>query len=390
VLEQVPTRSILGRELMPDAQKDQSVGRERRSLGPESIFNWITSAALYTAVLEHSPYAINALVSFGLNLLVSHADAARGAQALDALEFMVHADLFLTPTASHADIFLPVNTPWERDALKTGFVVDQGAAGRVQWRKRVIEPLGESKSDRSIAFELARRLGLGDVFWEGNVDAAYQEMLEPSGMTLEHVRAQPAGVDVPLATRYRKYAGDPGTPAPGFATPSRKIELYSETFLEHGYPALPEFIEPAMGPVSRPQLARRFPLVLTDTKSNHYIHSQYRHVARLRRHERDPVLELHPETAAERGIGAGDWVHLSTPHASARMRARLSTSLDRRVVRATVGWWQACTALDLAGYDAEGDGGANLNRLIASTDVDPIGGCVPHKSYLCEVRRAPD
>ncbi|MEX2481053.1 MAG: molybdopterin-dependent oxidoreductase [Gammaproteobacteria bacterium] len=388
VMSHVPVRTILGRELMPQTMREKSLGLETRSLGPESIFSWITADALYKAVLERKPYGVDALVSFGLNLLVSHADGARGARALDALDFMVHADLFMTPTATHADIFLPVNTPWEREGLKTDFYVDQRACAHVQLRQRVVEPLGESRSDAAIALELAQRLGLGDAFWEGNADAAYAEILEPSGVTVAELRAAPAGKTLPLATRYRKYAGDGSGPAQGFATPSRKVELYSETLFAHGYDPLPGFVEPAMGPASRPDLAKDFPLVLTDTKSNHFVHSQYRHVARLRRHEREPRVEMHPDTAAARGIAEGDWVNVTTPHGGAKMQARFSNSLHPGVVRAAVGWWQSCAALGLAGYDAESEQGANLNRLIGNADADPIGGCVPHKSYLCEIALA--
>ena len=298
---------------------------------------------------------------------------------------MVHADLFMTPTARYADIFLPVNTPWEREGLRTDFVADQRASGHVQLRPPVIAARGESRSDAWIAFELARRLGLEAHFWGGDIDAAYREILAPGGIDLDTLRAAPRGITLPLATRYRKYAGDGTGPAPGFATPSRRVELYSDTLRAHGYPPLPEYVEPAMGPLSRPDLAQRFPLVLTDTKSNHYIHSQYRHVARLRRHEREPRVEMHPATAAARGIGENDWIELSTPHGRMRARARFADALDPRVVRATVGWWQDCTQLGLAGYDAEDDAGANLNRTIGSAGVDPMGGCEPHKSYLCEV-----
>ncbi len=385
IFERVPTRSIFGRELMPAEMLDRSLGREERSLGPEAIFGWITSDALYKGILDRRPYGVDALVSFGLNLLVSHADGERGAKALNALDFMVHADLFMTPTATHADIFLPVNTPWERDGLRTDFYADQRSSALLQYRQPMIESRGESRSDAWIAFQLAQRLGLNDAFWGGDIDAGYAEILQPSGVDLQTLRDNPRGVALPLTTRYRKYAGDAEHAASGFATPSRRVELYSETLLAHHYPPLPEYIEPAMGPIARPDLAASFPLVLTDAKSTHYIHSQYRHVARLRRHERDPRLDVHPETAATRGIKEGDWVKLCTPHASARMRARLSASLDPRVVRATVGWWQACDALSSPGFDAESNDGANLNRTIGNDAYDPIGGCVPHKSYLCEI-----
>ena len=385
MFEQVPTEPIFGGELMPEGMLDKSLGREERALGPEAIFGWITSDALYKAVLDRKPYGVDAFVSFGMNILVSHADGERGARALDALEFMVHADLFMTPTATHADIFLPVNTPWEREGLRTDFMVDQAASNYVQLKPQVIESRGESKSDAWIAFELANRLGLAENFWDGEIDGGYRAILEPSGLDLDELRNAPRGIEVPARTRYKKYAKVSAGLASGFATPSRRVELYSETFLAHGYAPLPEYIEPAIGPISRPDLAQDFPLVLTDTKSPHYIHSQYRHVPKLRRHEREPRIDVHPETAASRGIGDGDWIELTTPHGGTRMRARFSKTIDPRVVRATVGWWQACDPLSLPGYDAENDTGANLNRMIGNADYDPVGGCVPHRSYLCEI-----
>ena len=213
-------------------------------------------------------------------------------------------------------------------------------------------------------------------------------MLAPSGVDIDALRDAPRGITSPLATRYRKYAGNGVDAAPGFATPSRRVELYSETFRHHGYPPLPAYAEPAMGPVSRPDLSDDFPLVLTDTKSPNFIHSQYRHVPRLRRHEREPRVDIHPDTAAARGIEEGAWVDVRTPHGAARARARFASSLDPRVVRATAGWWQPCEPLELPGYDALADHGANHNRTIGNEDADPIGGCVPHKSYLCEIAPA--
>ena len=387
IFDSVPVNGVDGFELMPEGMLNKSLGREERSLGPESVAGWINTDALYKAVLQREPYGVDALVSFGLNMLVSHTDGERGAKALDALEFMVHADLFMTPTATHADIFLPVNTPWEREGLKTNFVVDQKASARVQLRQQVIESRGESRSDAWIAFELAKRLGLTEHFWNGDIEDGYRDILEPSGISVEALREQPSGIDYELKTQYHKYRGVGEISPPGFKTPSRRVELYSETYLQHGYPPLPEFVEPAMGPVSRPDVAQEFPLILTDSKSPHYVHSQFRHVPKLRRSERDPHIDVHPETAAARGVVDGDWVDLVTPHGQARMRARCVDAIDPRVVLARVGWWQACEELSLEGYDAEADEGANLNRVIGNEDYDPIGGCVPHRSYLCEIRK---
>lgn len=385
ILNPVKTNTIWGEELVPADVTAKPVGLEERPLGPESIFDWITTDGFYKAVLEQKPYGINALVSFGLNMLVSHADGARGQRALEALDFMVHADLFMTPTAQNADIFLPVNTPWEREGMKTDFYADQHATSHVQLRQQVIEPLGESRSDAWIATELAKRLGYGEAFWDGDFDAARREILEPSGVDLDELRKAPAGINLGLKASYRKYAETVNGQTAGFGTPSKRVELYSESFRANGYDPLPRYVEPAVGPYSRPDLAESFPLVLTDTKTPHFIHSQYRHLGRLRRHEREPRIEMHPETARERGISEGDWVEVRTPHAGARMVARFAAAMDRRVVRATAGWWQPCDELSLPGYDAQSDAGANYNRMIGNDEADPVGGCTANKSYLCEI-----
>jgi anaerobic selenocysteine-containing dehydrogenase len=105
---------------------------------------------------------------------------------------------------------------------------------------------------------------------------------------LEALRANPSGVRVPLQTRYRKYAEEKEGIPTGFATPTGKIELYSETLLEHGYPPLPDHEEPLMGPRSRPELAERYPLILTSAKHTQFCESQHRGLPSLRRRARDP------------------------------------------------------------------------------------------------------
>ena len=378
---------ISGGGMMSAVQRRKALGLDQRPLGPEGINGWITTDALYDAVLEGKPYPVKALVSFGLNMVVSHADGQRGAQALDALDFMVHSDIFLTPTATHADIVLPVNTPWEREGLRTNFEVDQAAVGHVQLRQQVVEPRGESQSDAWIAMELAKRLGYSDSFWDGDIEASYREILQPTGIDLDELRKQPRGVTVPLQTRFLKYAGDGRSDAPGFNTPTKKVEIYSETLMKHGYQPLPKFVPPAMGPEARPDLAEEFPLILTSAKSPHYLQSQGRALPALRRLEPDPRLELHPSTAQERGIEKGDWVTLTTPHGRIKLKAHFSKHLHPKVVRATHGWWQACEPLSAPGYRATSDDGANLNQAIGNHVFDPIGGAVPHKAYMCEVKR---
>jgi anaerobic selenocysteine-containing dehydrogenase len=376
----VPLNDVGGAAWMAPARAAKALGLAERPLGPPKD-GWITSDDLYRAVLERRPYAVRGLVGFGANLVLSHADAARGRAALAALDFHVQTDLFMTPTAAFADIVLPVASAWEREGLRVGF--DSSPAGQelVQLRPALVAPRGQARSDLDIVFALAERLGLGARFWHGDVDAALDHYLAPSGVSVAALRARPAGVRVPLAARSRKYRED------GFATPTRKIEIYSERLLEHGQTPLPVYVEPAVGPLSRPDLAAEFPLVLTSAKTPQFCHSQHRNLPSLRRLVRDPTVELHPAAAAARRIADGDWVELATPHGRITLRARLQPGLDAGVVAAQHGWWQGCAALGLPGYDPFAADGANLNLAIGNQASDPVSGSVPHRSYLCEIRK---
>src|SRR5262249_61107360 len=84
-----------------------TVGVAERPLGP-ARWNSVTSDDFYRAVLEEKPYPVRGLIGFGSNMLLAHADPARGRAALSALDFYAHADLFMTPTAALADIVLPI------------------------------------------------------------------------------------------------------------------------------------------------------------------------------------------------------------------------------------------------------------------------------------------
>ena len=174
LFEAVPSNPVDGREFLSGA-RPPAVGAAQRPLGP-ARFGFVTGEDFYTAALDGR---IKALVSFGGNLVMAHADSVRGREALRGLDFFVQADLFMTPTAELADIVLPVTTPFESEALKIGFETSQEAQSLVQLRQPLVAPRGEARSDLQIVFDLATRLGLGAAFWEGDIDAAFRHQLAP-------------------------------------------------------------------------------------------------------------------------------------------------------------------------------------------------------------------
>jgi len=132
----------------------------------------VLTGDFYRAALCADPYPVRGLIGFGANMLLNHANSAYGREALKALEFFAHADLFMTPTAELADIVLPVASSFEREGLKIGFETSLEAQSFIQLRRPVVPPPGEARPDTDIVFDLAARLGLADQFWNGDIDAA--------------------------------------------------------------------------------------------------------------------------------------------------------------------------------------------------------------------------
>ncbi|MFK0177775.1 molybdopterin-dependent oxidoreductase [Streptomyces xanthochromogenes] len=362
-------------------QRAKALGLDRHPLGPPAS-GYINAGDLCTAIETQQPYPVRALVGFGSNLVVAQPDSDRVGRALRQLEFQVHLDLFANPTSTTADIVLPVNSAYEREALRFGFEIGHRAQEQVQLRPKLVEPQGASRSDTEVVFDLACRLGMGELFFDGDIEAAWNWQLEPLGLTVAQLRESPGGVRVPRPLAHRKYAACDGTGVTGFNTPTRRVELYSQRLRDHGYPPVPEHRDPA-------PTGTAFPLVLTCAKHGYFVHSQHRSVTSLRRRATDPSVDLHPGTAAAYGITEGQWVDVATRLGSIRLRARFDDSLHPSVVVGEYGWWQDAPDLGLPGSDPTQPSGHNLNRLIDHADADPLSGSVPLRSAACRIAPAP-
>jgi len=47
-----------------------------------------------------------------------------------------------------------------------------------------IEPVGETWPEWKIYAELAKRLGFGDQYWDGDIEKCCNEILKPTGVTV--------------------------------------------------------------------------------------------------------------------------------------------------------------------------------------------------------------
>ncbi|MFC3338378.1 molybdopterin-dependent oxidoreductase [Paracandidimonas soli] len=390
-----PVKPVNGLDLIPEAQRAKALGLKERPLGPAAM-GWVIARDLYRAILTAEPYRVRAFMGFGTNQLSSQADVDMAQAAFRQLEFHVHCDLFETPSSRYADIFLPVNTPWEREGLRIGFEISQSAQDLVQLRPRMVTPRGESRSDNEIVFDLACRLGMKDVFFDGRVEKGWDYQLSPLGVTVSDLRREGGSMRLPLAHHDRKYSLPPAPgvqgngkndSVSGFDTQTRRAELYSELLFRHGYDPLPGHDDLLSG--MRQDGQETYPFTVTSRKNGYYCHSQHRSLASLRKRSRMPEAIINPLLAAEKNIEPGDWVRITTPAGSARFIATLDTHLRKDVIYADVGWWQACPELGEPGYPVRGADNSNYNGLISAEKVDPISGSVPMRQFPCAIERDP-
>lgn len=387
-----PSNQVNGLDLIPDAQRAKALGLKERPLGPP-VMGWIAARDLYQAILTAKPYQVRAFMGFGTNQLASQGDVSMAQAAYQALEFHVHCDLFETPTAKYADIFLPVNTPWEREGLRIGFEISPSAQELVQLRPQMVTSRGSSRSDNDIVFELACRLGMSELFFDGQLERGWDHQLAPLGITVSDLRHHKDGsIRRPLEHRDRKYSqplqadangGLQNGVVRGFDTQTRRVELYSELLFRHDYDPLPHHdqSQPLLGHDDK----NTYPYTLTSAKSGYYCHSQHRALVSLRKRLRMPEAIINASVAASKDIQAGDWVRITTPAGTARFVATLDEHVAREVIFADYGWWQACSEIGEPAYPIHGTHASNYNALIDADKADPISGSVPMRHFPCSV-----
>jgi anaerobic selenocysteine-containing dehydrogenase len=364
-----PVRTVsdfgLHREL-PAEQRAKRLGGEEYKLASRVAL--VTPKVVWDAILTEEPYPVKAGLLCGTNPVVTRANAKEPYAALQKLDFLAVIDFFLTPTAELADIFLPAATWLEQDYVgdfwkRHGYVVA---------RQRAME-VGECWQDHKTFQELGKRMGQGDRWWD-TLEEALDYMLEPSGLTFEDFREKGF---LKGEMKYRKYEDK------GFSTPTGKVELYSTVLEKWGYDPLPKYVEIPESPVSRPDLAERYPYILNaGLRTPVFFHSEHRMIPWLREIRPDPIVEIHPETANRHGIAQGQWVDIESPRGRIKQRAKLNEGIDPRVVVAEHGWWFPEESGPGHGWDT-----SNVNLL---TDNDPAGfdpalGSTNLRVLLCNI-----
>ena len=328
----------------------------------------VTPKCAWDAILTEKPYPVKAGYLVGTNPVVSRANANEVHAALKKLDFLAVSDFFMTPTAELADIFLPAGTWLEQNHLSENWK----RHGYILARQKVVE-IGECWQDHKIFMELGKRMG--QEWWE-TLEDALDWLLEPAGLTWEEFKKKGY---LRGDMRYYKYREK------GFSTPTRKVELHSTMLDAWGFDPLPKYTELPESPVSRPDLAEKYPYILNaGFRTPTFFHSANRNLPWLREIRPDPIVEVHPETAKKHDMGNGDWVWIESPRGRAKARVKLNDGIDPRVVVAEHGWWYPEIKSPDHGWDI-----SNINILTDNSheSMDPVMGATNLRSLLCNISR---
>ena len=323
-----------GADLLSEEQTAKRIGLEKYPL-LKFGFATLQPDEMVKQMETGEPYALHGMWMQTTNpLACMGADPDRFYAAASKLDFIVGVDLFMTPTImALADYVLPAATYPERDGLRIGDGPQRG-----ETINKVCQ-VGECKSDMEINLELGRRLNPAAWPW-ADVKEMFSSIIAETGYTFDELReAAPAYPEYV----YRKHEKGLLRPdgEPGFNTPTGRIELWSTQYANAGLDPLPYFEEPEPGPGSTPELLDEYPLVLTTGARNWgMFHSEHRNIPRLRALRPDPLIEVHPDTAAELGLHDGDWVWVENQRGRAKRRVQVtSVLLDPRFCSTDHAWW---------------------------------------------------
>lgn len=300
---------------------------------------------------------VEALVVYNSNPVAVAPDSAKVVQGFAREDlFTVVLEHFQTDTADWADYILPATTQLEHWDVHLSY-----GHTDVLLNRPAIAPLGQARSNAQIFRDLAAHMGFADPCFADSDEQlcrqAYGEAVE-FGQLLETGFAPLAVADAPFADG-------------GFPTPSGRCEFHSERLAAQGLDPLPDYLPNHEAPGS----SARYPLAMISPPARNFLNSSFVNLQSLRDTEGRPVLEMHPEDAAARGIADGAPVRVFNDRGSYECHAAVNGRARPGVVNGLGIWWRKL-----------GPNGTNVNELTSQALTDL--GAAP-TFYDCVVQVQP-
>jgi anaerobic selenocysteine-containing dehydrogenase len=254
--------------------------------------------------------------------------------------FTVVLEHFMTDTADYADIVLPATTQLEHWDIHSSY-----GHTDVLLNRPAIDPVGQARSNTAIFRALADRMGFDDPCFADD-DLTLCRTAFGNRVDFDTLLTQGfAHLDVPDAP----FADG------GFPTPSGRCEFFSQRLADQGQDGLPNHLPNYELAGSDP----RYPLAMISPPARNFLNSTFVNVQSLRDIEGEPLLEIHPNDAASRGIADQTVVRVFNDRGSYHCVVRLSTRARPGVVNGLGIWWRKL-----------GLQGTNVNELTSQRLTD--------------------
>lgn len=269
--------------------------------------------------------------------------------------FTVVLEHFLTDTADHADYVLPATTQLEHLDVHLSYGHTYALIN-----ERAVEPIGEALPNTEIFRRLAARMGYTEACFADS-DEQIAAVAYGDQVSFEQLREQ-GWVKLPLPEA--PFANG------GFLTPNGKCRLDAPGL------GVPDYVPNYESATSSPELATRYPLAMISPPARHFLNSSFVNVTSLRSIEGQPLVEIHPDDAAARGIADGAMVRVFNDRGEYRCAAAVSERARPGVVNGLGIWWRKL-----------GPDGTNVNELTHQRLTD-IGRAPSFYDCLVEVAAA--
>ncbi|MEL7160683.1 MAG: FAD-dependent oxidoreductase, partial [Bacteroidota bacterium] len=251
-------------------------------------------------------------------------------RALQNAKFVVVQDISRrSETADYADLLLPAAGWLEKPGTMTN------AERRISYLHPLLEPPGEARPDADILCDFARHMDYPGFAYRdlGEVYDEYARMttgtnIDVSGLSHQRLREE-GSFQWPVPT-----ADHPGTPRlfsdHRFATPNGRARFLST--LSHRKPLPP--VPPGK------------PFILTTGRLRDQWHTMTRtgKVARLRRHQDQPLLEIHPLDAFELRLQDDQLATVTSNYGEVRVKVKHTRSIRQGVVFLPMHWGKVLNA----------------------------------------------
>ncbi|MDR1701199.1 MAG: molybdopterin-dependent oxidoreductase, partial [Sporomusaceae bacterium] len=347
----------------------------------------VTPVLCWDAILKEEPYPIKAIICWSSNPMIWAANVKHVYEALKAVELLVVVEYWKTPTAALADYIFPAADSLERPCATTledscDFIIggDRGS-----------KPVGDRRMDYDFFRGLGMRLGQeNDWPWETYEDVINYRV-NRAGVTYEQFIED--GIIQPVqGMEFEKHKNRlPNGQIRGFATPSRKAEIFPSIIQELDYDPIPRYREPE-SPLSNPEMAKEYPMRLTVSgRRSPMYHSEMRVPGNGTRSQWPyPIVKVHTHDARALGLRDGDWTWIETPRGRIKQQAKLGWDIAQGTVQVAPSWWYPELPVEEPWLQGVFISNGNVLTDDAVETLDPGTGTWNNRGLLCRVYPAID